>query len=142
MTNILVDTNILVYSLQSGAGEKNQVACGAIQELISSRVMSVSTQNLAELCRVLLEKSSPSQPAESISKAVVGFSKVASVLHYTDKTVVLAISISSQYQVHFFDALLAATMQENSINEILTENTDDFSKIPWIKARNPFVRMK
>ncbi len=36
----------------------------------------------------------------------------------------------------FWDSLLAATMKENNIFNIYTENIKDF-KVPWINAINP-----
>ena len=41
--------------------------------------------------------------------------------------------------INCWDAFIAATMIENKIFNIYTENTKDFSKIDGIKARNPFV---
>ena len=138
MTNVLVDTNMLVYSVQAEAAGRHIIAKEALWALIDAKRISISTQNLAEFCRVMLEKSPKKQAAEDVEKSVSGFSKFASVLQYNGATVLRAVSLSSQYGIHFFDALIAATMQENGIAEILTENTEDFSKIPWIKARNPF----
>jgi predicted nucleic acid-binding protein len=50
----------------------------------------------------------------------------------------LTSKISKQHKIHFFDSLLAATMQENGISKILTENVKDFNKIAGIEAENPF----
>jgi predicted nucleic acid-binding protein len=41
------------------------------------------------------------------------------------------------YEVHYWDALIAATMRENNIFCIYTEN-GDFKSIPWLKVINPF----
>jgi len=41
------------------------------------------------------------------------------------------------YKVHFWDALIAATMIENNVFTIFTENTKDFKKIKGITAINP-----
>ena len=41
--------------------------------------------------------------------------------------------------INYWDAFIAATMIENKIFNIYTENTKDFLKIDGIKARNPFV---
>lgn len=138
MAKVLVDSNILVYSVQREAREKHEISSTIIAELTASQNMCISIQNLAEFSRIVLEKTSPPLNPESAAGYVVDFSRFSSTLQYTGKTILSAISISSRYHVHFFDALLAATMQENSIEEIITENGGDFSKIPWIKARNPF----
>jgi len=138
MAKVLVDSNILVYSIQRDAGKKHEISSTIIAELTASQRMCVSIQNLAEFSRIVLEKISPPLNPETASGHVADFSKFSSTLRYNGKTILLAISISRQYRLHFFDALLAATMQENGIEEILTENVEDFSKIPWINAKNPF----
>lgn len=66
------------------------------------------------------------------------FMKFSTVLGYSGSTVIGALSISKEHGLHFFDALLAATMQENGIKEIVTENEKDFSKVKWMKAVHPF----
>jgi predicted nucleic acid-binding protein len=40
--------------------------------------------------------------------------------------------------MHLWDAAIAATMKENDIFEIVTENVKDFKKIPQLKVSNPF----
>jgi predicted nucleic acid-binding protein len=34
-------------------------------------------------------------------------------------------------------ALIAATMQENNLKTIYTENIADFKKVPWLNVVNP-----
>jgi len=51
--------------------------------------------------------------------------------------VVKAIELQAAYKAPFWDALIAATMLENGVKTIFTENTADFRKIPFIKAVNP-----
>ena len=60
------------------------------------------------------------------------------IINYHGKTVVNALQLSSNYKIHFFDALIVATMEENSIYEIITENEKDFNKISNIRITNPF----
>ena len=59
------------------------------------------------------------------------------VLNYNAQTIKSAIGISSKHGIHYWDALLAATMKENNVFSIYTENEKDFKKIPWLKTINP-----
>lgn len=140
MTRALVDTNVLVYSTQSNEVEKKAAADREIAQLASAKEMAISIQNLAEFSRVLLEKVQPPDSKEKIIGYVEGFSNYSEVLPYSPVTVKKAVDICSKHKIHFFDALLAATMLENSVFEIITENTSDFEKVPGIRARNPFLR--
>jgi len=138
MTKTLVDSNILVYSAQADAGEKHILSGQVIQQLAQEKDLVLSVQNLAEMCRVLTEKMPNKMDYEKASQHVLGFAKDATILSYSPATIVQANALAKQHKIHFFDALLIATMQENSICEILTENVGDFRSIKWLKPRNPF----
>ena len=140
MTKVLVDTNILIYSVDELEGEKHLKAAETVQRLMESGEMIISSQNLAELSRVLLEKANPPQKHDDVTKYLFRFHKLGRVVDYNSETVIRAVMLSKEYKIHFFDALLVATMQENNVSEILTENIGDFKKISWLKARNPFKK--
>ena len=57
---------------------------------------------------------------------------------YTNLTTLKAALSSSYFNTPFWDTLIAETMRENGMIEILTENEKDFKAIPGIKAVNPF----
>ena len=50
-----------------------------------------------------------------------------------------AAGIREMYSLHFWDALLAETMNQHTIGTIYTEDSH-FKKIPWITVINPFTR--
>lgn len=137
MTRALVDTNILIYSVDTREGEKHNAAVRVLDELTGTKTLVVSTQNLAEFSRVLLEKTSPPLKSNEVITSLYDFIRFADVVTYSEETVIRAVTMAKEYDVHFFDALLAATMQENGVSEILTEDTEDFRKIKWLTARNP-----
>lgn len=137
MSKVLVDTNVLIYSVQKGE-KRHKNAVETIEKLVNEKRMCVSVQNLVEFSRVLREKAQPGVDHETVKEYLFGFMKHSTVLEYSGGTVVEALSVSKAYGIHFFDALLAATMQENGIREILTENEKDFEKVKWMKATNPF----
>jgi predicted nucleic acid-binding protein len=60
------------------------------------------------------------------------------VINYNAQTIKSAIAISIKHGINYWDALLAATMRENNVFVIYTENENDFKKIPWIKILDPF----
>jgi predicted nucleic acid-binding protein len=137
MTKTLVDTNILVYAHQKGEPDKHAICSRTVNGLIDSDEIVLSVQNIAELSRVLGEKAVPSVDMEMVRQYVFDLAESSTVIAYNEHTVMDALMLSKQHKIHFFDALLAATMQENGISEILTENTEDFKKIKWLTVRNP-----
>jgi predicted nucleic acid-binding protein len=139
MTRVLVDTNILVYAALGEQEMKHDAAVDAISGLVHSKRMVVSVQNLAELSRVLLEKTKPPVKTSDAKRIVFGYSNCSDVLRYSEHTVVNALSLRSEYGIHLFDALIASTMQESGVSRIFTENVSDFRQVPWIKATNPLT---
>jgi predicted nucleic acid-binding protein len=58
---------------------------------------------------------------------------------YKITTIKSAIDLSNENNMSFWDSLIAATMIENNIFNIYTENVKDF-KISGINAVNPFAK--
>lgn len=137
MTKVLVDTNLLVYSVNPPEGEKYRKSVAAIVELIKRQEFCVGAQNLAEFCRVVSEKVEPAQNPDDIRQWVRSFRKSGDVLPYTGGSVLSALAISQAEGIHFFDALLVAVMREHGVDEIWTENNRDFGKVRGLKCKNP-----
>ena len=136
-----VDTNILVYAFE---GSKNEPRCALCTNIVENcfsgaSKLVVSNQVLAEFFYVALRKSQHPLPAKDVRLFVslLCLSVQWEKLVYTPQTVLTAIEFSERYLLPFWDALIAATMIENSIYIIYTENEKDFSKIPGIKVMNP-----
>ena len=80
-------------------------------------------------------------PAEDVRQfltSIISY-KGWTVLTYGAHTVIHAHEIRDEYKLHFWDALLAATMEENAIRTIFTEDAH-FNRVPWITVINPFER--
>ena len=136
----LIDTNILVYAFDADSGRKNITA----KELIGrswrgKERYAVSTQNLAEFSVVVREKVAHPVPSDDVRQflSLVMRSREWQVLGYTAKTIIRAHEIRDEYKLHFWDALLAATMEENTVRTIITEDAH-FRNVPWITVQNPF----
>lgn len=136
----LVDTNILVYAYDATEKEKH-VKCRALVERCwtGEEQYAVSLQNLSEFYVVLTSKVERPVPAETAKE------RIERIINFTNwikinpgiNTVLHGIDIAKEYRVHYFDAFLAATMRENGISKIYTENEADFKKIPWLEVINP-----
>ncbi len=136
----LIDTNIFVYAFDAGSGHKHSVA----QELIGrswkgEERYAVSTQNLAEFSVVVREKAEHPVPAEDVREflSLILRSRDWQILGYGAKTIIRAHEIRDEYHLHFWDALIAATMEEHTIRTIITEDAH-FRRIPWISVQDPF----
>ena len=135
----LIDTNILCYALDASEPVKRAACAELLARCWRSEInLSVSVQNLAEFSVVMTEKVRNPVPDAIVTRfiehirAFDGFL----VLSYDAQIIVDAIAIRKTYSLHFWDALLAATMKENSVEIIYTEDAH-FAKIPWITVINP-----
>ncbi len=140
MTKILIDSNVLVWALDTSAMEKHNIAKNQISKLTDSQEAVISIQNLAEFSRVSTEKLQPKADHEIVKQTVSRFKILFGLIYYNADSINDALTISTFHKVHFFDALIAATMKQHQITHILTENETDFAKIPGIKVVNPFKK--
>ena len=135
---ILIDTNVLVYGFENSDKFKQEKSMLVIEKSAVENNVFVSVQNMAELARVLTEKVKIKVPANITQTYLLKMGNLFRRIFYDEFTIMNALDISEKYKLHFFDALLVATMKENGIKTIITENDKDFEKIPFIKAVNPF----
>jgi predicted nucleic acid-binding protein len=134
----LVDSNILVYAYDKSEVQKNIIAKGTLKNLWQEKSGALSIQNLAEFYYTITKKIEfPLQP-DNAKQIILDFNQAFQIIKYDEKTIISAINCQEIYKIHFWDALLAATMEENGIETIITENEKDFKKIKWLKAINPF----
>ncbi|NYZ77296.1 PIN domain-containing protein [Candidatus Micrarchaeota archaeon] len=138
MTKVLIDSNILVYAADNSDERKHETAKRVIERTLNEGTGVISLQNLVEFARVVTEKVKNPLSFDEAREMALEFSDSFEVLTYDQKTVGEALHFASRYRIHFFDALLVATMEENLIKGIITENEDDFKGIAWLNVSNPF----
>ena len=139
-SDFLFDTNVIVYAFDNDEPDKRKKAMPIIEDVFEDRLVGfISNQIMAELYHVLTRKQRVSkQTAASIISDIISCPSWVKIDYKAD-TVSKAIFISSSFSMSFWDSLIAATMLENNITKIYTENTKDFRKIPGIQPTNPFI---
>jgi len=135
---MLVDSNVLVYAYDRSDAKKHAAAEQLLKRLWVERSAVVSMQNLAEFYHIITAKIEKPLPPETAKQIVTDLIAGFEVLRYSEKTIVSAIGNQAIYGAPFWDALIVATMEENSVGAIVTENEKDFAKAKWLKVINPF----
>lgn len=140
----LIDSNILTYVFDADEPDKQRVC----RELIGDcwnrkRKYAVSVQNLSEFYVVVTSKIKNPIPKKIASEFISSIVKFHNwkVINFDADTVLSAIEINMTYSIHYWDAVLVATMKEHGIFSIYTEDKH-FSKIPWLAAMNPMAGRK
>ena len=133
-----IDTNVLIYAYDKNENSKRGTAEKIVRKIFNKEInAAVSNQSLAEFVYVVTKKNILDfEHAKTIVHDFLNFEKILN-MDYSGDTVLSAIKISKDFSIPFWDSLIAATMGENHIYNIYTENTRDF-KVPWINAINPF----
>lgn len=139
--NMLVDTNILIYSVNLDSS-KYKKAIQFINENIGQ--LEIAHQNILEAIRVLTHKnfSHPKRLKEALS-ATLSIGESCSLIFPNENTIYLALELIKKHKLtgnKIFDAYLAATALSNGITTIATDNIRDFKKFKEIKLLNPFLQ--
>ena len=134
----LVDTNIIVYAYEIENSLRKKKSLEIIEKCYKNEIMlALSNQNLAEFSYVALKKLKlDAKTVKDIVKDISNFENFKKI-NYKRKTILSAIDITEKNKMSFWNSLIAATMIENGILNIYTENSKDF-KIPQLNVVNPF----
>lgn len=144
---ILFDANLLVHAHATSSPFyevarrlRNQAAAGELEACISPQVLceffSVTTN-----ARLFHPALTPKQASEEISIywSRSGFRRILP----TEQTIRRLAELSERHaiaQQDIFDAFLVATMLENSVRTIYTQNVKDFVIYQELQVINPFER--
>lgn len=143
--SVLVDTNVLIYATLE-ADPRYARAREVLSLRLSPTVqLCVSVQNLAEMYPNLTgsKNSLPDTPeiARRKIESIVGLEGII-VWPLSLSITRRALSLCQEFNIsrqRYFDMQLAATMLEEGIGTILTENSKDFEGIKEIRVVNPFL---
>lgn len=135
----LVDSNVLIYAYEKEESSKKIKAGELIGNCFHGNLhLAISNQNLVEFTSVITKKGKLSFEQVKVEvEDIINFAGFIKI-NYSPETILSAIEIANEFKMSFWDSLLAATMRENGIFNIYTENAKDF-KMPWINAVNPFT---
>lgn len=131
-----LDTNILVYAIDSRNLEKQRIAREIVFVAEGSNEYIVSAQVLNEFANVAIRKLS--LPFEQTMAFVHKYEAIRTVPVLSEWTA-HALEIMKCYGIQFFDALLLAAAEANGCDKILTEDLSDGQVYCGVRAVNPFV---
>lgn len=133
-----VDSNILIYYHDNTEKEKHEKAKQFVSEKIMEKGFFLSNQIIAEFYfHITTKKELPLSFSKAREILIDFIISGVNIVSYSPLTVVEATRLQEEFKIHFWDALIVATMKEQNIEAIYTENVNDFKKIPWIRAKNP-----
>lgn len=136
---MIVDTNILIYSINSDS-PKHKKAQKFLNDNLTD--LEITHQNVLEAIRVLTHRSfSRPMNLKDALNSVLSIANSCFMISPNQSTYHLAIELINNYKLsgnRIFDAYLVATALSNEITTITTDNVKDFKIFPQIKVINPF----
>ncbi len=132
-----VDTNVLVYAHDRGAGEKNARARELVKRLWRERIGVVSTQVLQELYVNVRRKASAPVSAPEARALVEDYLAWPLVVN-DGATILQAVAIEERFGLSFWDALVVASAQEAGVEILWSEDLNDGQAYGSVVVRNPF----
>jgi predicted nucleic acid-binding protein len=138
LSDVLVDTNILVYGHDPRDLDKQLRAQAVLDELISRGLAALSVQCLTEFYRAARWKI-PERLGTDVALLAVGrFARNCRVLALTEAAALDAMRACEQYSMSFWDSLIWAVAKENGVPYLLTEDFDDGTAVEGVQFVNPF----
>lgn len=135
---ILVDTNVLVYSLDGRDPQKQEAARTWLRYIRNNAAGALSVQCLSELANVCLNRLQPRMTAEETAGLIDDFASAFRVLHLTPAVVTEAIRGVSDHRLAYFDSQIWATARLNQFSHVLTEDVPGKERIEGVTFVNPF----
>ena len=130
-----VDTNLLVYAHDGGAGAKHTKAVDLLARLVEEGAGALSTQVLAEFYSAATRKlGMTSAEAEAVIRDLGGW-----IIHRPAHADLLkAAQLERRYKLSWWDALILTSAIELGCAVLWTEDFSDGQRLGPITVRNPF----
>jgi predicted nucleic acid-binding protein len=135
---VFVDTNVLLYSEDAADAAKHQRAREWLRVLWMRRCGRLSMQVLNEFYVNATRKLRPAMPAGDARAEVRRYQRWQpwALDHATVET---AWALESRYQLHFWDALMAAAALQQGCDLLLTEDLQHGQQLDGVRVVNPFL---
>ena len=132
-----LDTNILVYALDSRDVRKQQISSALIEEALASpSAFAISVQTLSEFVNVALRKLK--RPAQEVSEFLTVYRAIPTIL--PDGVLVSrGLEIASRYGLQFYDSMMLAAAERAGADVFYSEDLNAGQRYAGILAVNPFA---
>ena len=130
-----LDTNILIYSIDSEAGPRQRIARRVI-DLAIDQDCHLTLQAISEFYAAATRKGR--MPAADAAEQAGDWLTLFPCLSASQTAVRRALAAASRGLASYWDALLLATAAEGGCVAILTEDLADGTTIEGVRAVNPF----
>jgi len=135
---VFVDSNVLIYAHDGDAGDKQRRAAEQLGKLWENGLGRLSTQVLQEFYVNVTQKIK--RPlARGRAREVIRNYALWVESPITPSTVVRASEISEAWRLAFWDGMILAAAEQDSADQLLSEDLSHGQLIAGIEIVNPFL---
>lgn len=132
-----VDTNILVYAYDRGAGSKHARALELLENLWADGNGVLSTQVLQEFYVNVRRKAQMPVSHKQAKALIADYLSWMPVVN-DGATTLEAIDVEQRYKLSFWDALIVVAAQKSGASILFSEDFNDGQKFGPVQVKNPF----
>jgi predicted nucleic acid-binding protein len=136
MARISLDTNILVYAVDRGAGEKNRVARRILRYAAESEGV-LTQQVIGEFLNV--SRRMPHLDQQRLGRIALKLCETFPLLTTSRDHLFEAFDRSMRFQLQFWDALIASVCIAHGVSHLLTEDMQNGFSFNGMTIINPFL---
>ncbi len=130
-----LDTNVLIYSVDSSDSAKQAAALGVIERHARGKTGVISTQVLQEFYSAATRKLAI-EPLQA--RRIVRDFRIFDIVQITPEIIEDGIDCSILNTISFWDGLIVASATTARCSEILSEDLADGQTIQGVSVRSPF----
>lgn len=135
---VFVDSNVLLYAYDAGAGRKHAAAQGELEALWGTGGGALSVQVLQEFYYNATTKlKRPFAPEEARKILALYLDWVIFAPAPTD--VIEATRLQERHRLSFWDSLIVLAARETGATVLLSEDFNHGQKIEGVRVHNPFL---
>jgi predicted nucleic acid-binding protein len=133
-----VDTNILVYAHDRGAGEKHDLARALVERLWLERSGAISTQVLQELYVNVRRRAAAPIPPEEAQRLIADYLAWEVVIN-DGASILRAIDLESRYDISFWDALIVQAAEQTGASILYSEDLSHGQAYGSVEVVDPLI---
>lgn len=134
MSNVLIDTNILIYAWDSAEKQKQYKALRVLKETRNQACLSV--QNLSEFSSFMIRNGCQLRWVQEVMST---YEMAMTILPIHSEHVQQAVKAVEQYQMSFWDAQIWAVARSNDISIIYSDDGPIGQVVEGIAYQNPLT---
>ena len=135
----LLDTNILIYTYDDRAPEKQVQALELVEQLGAQHTAALPAQVLAEFANVALKHLDPPLPANEVYTQIELYASAFPILPLTPALVLEAVRGIRDHRFAYYDAQIWAAARLNQIPVVLSEDFATGATVEGVTFLDPFA---